>query len=321
MAQQREGEELLRAQSAASGIGTYAVEYAANKWPVFPLRGKCPVIASPHPEGSKERKNCRGECGQFGHGLYDATTDIRTVASWWGRQWAGCNIGIRVPESMFVLDVDNLDALRAMENRYGTLPETLTTVTGRATGGRHLYFRRPHGELSVMKLPKGIEIKTSTGYVVGPPSIHPDTGNRYTRVEGPVATPPAWLVNLLCLETVKAAPRSTRRLVSVHTWGRSIAEDFCATSTWASILQPRGWRCVTNDPESDGAVWLHPAATSSCSATVRNGCLFVYSTSTDFEATEPDNPKGYTKFRAYAVLNHGGDMSAAARALRLQEIP
>jgi hypothetical protein len=53
-----------------------------------------------------------------------------------------------------------------------------------------------------------------------------------------------------------------------------------------------------------------------CSATVRNGCLFVWSTSTVFDASEPGNPKGYTKFRAYAQLNHNGDMKAAARYLK-----
>jgi hypothetical protein len=29
---------------------------------------------------------------------------------------------------------------------------------------------------------------------------------------------------------------------------------------------------------------------------------------------------GYTKFRAYAVLNHGGDLSAAAKALSDRKI-
>jgi hypothetical protein len=35
-----------------------------------------------------------------------------------------------------------------------------------------------------------------------------------------------------------------------------------------------------------------------------------------FDVTEPSNPKGYTRFRAYALLEHGGDMRAAARHLR-----
>ena len=84
--------------------------------------------------------------------------------------------------------------------------------------------------------------------------------------------------------------------------------------SWADVLEPHGWRCPAH-PDEDGAIWLHPTATSSCSATIRNGCLFVYSPNTPFDVTEGGSPKGYTKFRAYAVLEHGGDMSAAARAL------
>ena len=52
------------------------------------------------------------------------------------------------------------------------------------------------------------------------------------------------------------------------------------------------------------------------SATVRHGCLFVYSTNTPLDITEAGDAHGYTRFRAYAVLDHGGDLSAAARALR-----
>jgi hypothetical protein len=98
--------------------------------------------------------------------------------------------------------------------------------------------------------------------------------------------------------------------------GPSIADDYCSSVSWADILQPHGWRFLDADPDADGSRWLHPAATSSCSATVRNGCLFVYSPNTPFEVTESSQPKGYTKFRAYAVLEHGGDMKAAARALK-----
>jgi hypothetical protein len=78
---------------------------------------------------------------------------------------------------------------------------------------------------------------------------------------------------------------------------------------------PHGWECLSPNPDGDGAKWLHPTATSACSATIRNNCLFVYSPNTPFAVTESRDPKGYTKFRAHAVLNHDGDMSAAARAL------
>lgn len=81
------------------------------------------------------------------------------------------------------------------------------------------------------------------------------------------------------------------------------------------MLEPHGWTCDSGDGDEDNSVWLHPRHTSTCSATVRHGCLFVWSTSTVF-VSKNENGKGYTKFRAYALLNHGGDMSAAARHLR-----
>jgi hypothetical protein len=43
---------------------------------------------------------------------------------------------------------------------------------------------------------------------------------------------------------------------------------------------------------------------------------FVYSTNTPFEPTESGNPHGYTRFRAFGVLNHNRDLSAAARAIK-----
>jgi hypothetical protein len=44
--------------------------------------------------------------------------------------------------------------------------------------------------------------------------------------------------------------------------------------------------------------------------------LFVYSSNTPFPQTFPGDTHGQTRFRAYAVLNHNGNMSAAARTLR-----
>jgi hypothetical protein len=74
--------------------------------------------------------------------------------------------------------------------------------------------------------------------------------------------------------------------------------------------------CLDADPDGDGARWVHPTATAKWSATIRHGLLFAYSTNTPFAVTEAGNAKGYTKFRAHAVLNHDGDLSAAARALK-----
>jgi hypothetical protein len=70
-----------------------------------------------------------------------------------------------------------------------------------------------------------------------------------------------------------------------------------------SRFSPHGWDCLDPDEDEDGARWRHPDATAPHSATICYGQLFVYSTNTPFEPTESGNPHGYTKFRAFGVLN------------------
>lgn len=300
----------------ASDIGTYAVEYAVNGWQVGPL---C----------SRDRRSVYGKdptTGLTPHGVLDFTSDVATVAKRWSR--APYNIGARVPKSMFVLDIDGpdrtphpgrgLEALAQLEDQHGPLPPTLTQITG--SGGLHMFFRRPHGKLSKTRLPAGLEYKDHGGYVVMAPSVHPDTRERYVRCDHPVAAPPQWLIDLLLPEkkphTITPAwARSPLHGQHSGFFSGSIADSYSQSTSWSEILGPHGWSCIGNDPDGDGARWLHPTHTSSCSATIRHGCLFVYSSNTPFDVTEAGNARGYTKFKAYAVLNHDGDMSAAARAL------
>ena len=98
--------------------------------------------------------------------------------------------------------------------------------------------------------------------------------------------------------------------------GPSIADEFTANTS----VGPRSWvrtaGLSTAIPTADGAAGCTPprrrrarprSVTAACSCT---------STNTPFDVTEPGDRHGYTKFRAYAVLDHDGDMSAAARALK-----
>ena len=277
-----------------------AVEAAVNNWAVLILKGKVPAI--------------RG-----GRGVLDATTDVAQIRALL-RRYRGANIGVRIPGSMFVLDVDPRHggdrSIAELEDTYGEpMPETMQQFSGRGDGGCHYFYRRPPGRLSSKRLGPGLDIKTSSGYVVWAPSLHPATGLPYTRINRPIVAPPAWLAGLLLPEPkpvprLRPAPR-----IGVFT-GPSIADQYSDSASWTDILEPHGWGCDDSDPDSDGAVWLHPNATSACSATVKHGCLFVYSPNTPFDITEQDHPRGYTKFRAYAVLNHRGDLAAATRALK-----
>ena len=269
---------------------------------MFPLNGKIPAIAG-------------------GRGVLDATTDIDQIAQWWGGRYAGCNIGARVPESMIVIDIDPRHggdrSIEELEQRHGQLPETLTTISGRGDGGRHLFFRRPSGKLTSKRLGPGIDLKTYAGYVVMPPSIHPDTGKPYVRIDGADRAPPAWLIELLKPEQ-PAARRDHRAATSTAMHGGpSIADEFTVKARWSNDPRtPHGWHCLDADPDADGARWLHPNATSACSATIRHGCLFVYSPNTPFDITEPGDPHGYTKFRAYAVLDHDGDLKCSSQGTK-----
>lgn len=109
---------------------------------------------------------------------------------WWANRWPTSNIAIitgRV-SGVFVIDQDAPDACPEL---IASLPRTATAVTKR---GRHFYFRYPSeetlarlghvdrttGEIlpfeshtKIKSLP-GVDIKAEGGYVLVPPSVHPD---------------------------------------------------------------------------------------------------------------------------------------------------
>lgn len=126
------------------------------------------------------------------HGWKDATTDPAQARKWWGRT---PTLGMGVPcepSGLLVIDWDprnGPDDLHDLEQRLGPLPLTVEVLTG--GGGRHLYFQLPAFETRG-ELAPGVELKRR-GYVVAPPTIHPDTGRAYEWAEHPDETPIAEL--------------------------------------------------------------------------------------------------------------------------------
>lgn len=158
-------------------------------FPVFPIapRGKLPLISK--------------RAG--GSGFHDATTDSRQIEAWWKR-WPGANIGIALGDvagGVFALDVDpraegdaNLAALLA---QHSQLPHTLEACTG--GGGRHIFFR---GDVGSGVLEEGVEHKGNGGYVVAPPSVHPNGRHYLWEIscrpnEVEIADAPDWLLGML----------------------------------------------------------------------------------------------------------------------------
>lgn len=177
--------------------GESALQYADLGWPVFPLH-------TPTADGCSCRRDCgrdRGKHPRTLNGLKAATTDLTTVAEWWG-VWPDANIGLLcgADSGIVVLDIDGdagFDTLDAFQVQHGTLPETLSVITG--SGGAHLYFRHPGGIVrpNAGKIGDGLDIRGDGSYVVAPPSLHM-SGNPYEWAGGgePVHMP-AWLLQII----------------------------------------------------------------------------------------------------------------------------
>jgi hypothetical protein len=96
-------------------------------------------------------------------------------------------------------------------------------------------------------------------------------------------------------------------------------DDFNARAKWGpDVLEPAHWKAVGNSGEK--IYWKRPgkeergwsATTGYCKGEKSGDMLYVFSSNAaPFEAD-----KAYSKFAAYALLNHDGDFSAASRALR-----
>lgn len=130
------------------------------------------------------------------HGKDDASLNPITVDQWRNR-WPSCNWGGRPPLGQFVLDVDprngGMDTLGTLELAHGPLPRTRTARTG--SGGLHYWFS--YGGPVLGKLGAGLDIKSNTGYLVLPPSIHPDGGAYEWIDKAPVTAAPEWMTEAL----------------------------------------------------------------------------------------------------------------------------
>jgi P4 family phage/plasmid primase-like protien len=130
------------------------------------------------------------------HGFKDASADAEQVRRWHA-QWPDCNWGVSTGASgLVVVDVDSDrggDAtIEALEVKLGTLPRNCVAKTG---SGYHVYLRAPTGGDPVKSGSPGtgVDVKAHGGYVVAPPSTHPN-GARYTwqQFDAAPMCPPSW---------------------------------------------------------------------------------------------------------------------------------
>jgi hypothetical protein len=174
----------------------------------------------------------------------------------------------------------------------------------------------------------GIEVKGEGGYVLVPgcPAECHSTGRLYEHIGGPpVEEAPdltAEEVEIL-LSCARALERGDKA-ASDRTPQPAVEEvnrpgdDFNRKASWDDVL-PDGWKKVREN--GDVTYLRRPGKDIGVSATIgycksdRAGPkLYVFSTNAEpFEAE-----RSYTKFEAYALLQHGGDFKAAAKKLARQ---
>jgi hypothetical protein len=118
------------------------------------------------------------------------------LAEWFGDGQAH-NIGIVTGaiSGVVVLDVDGSEGQATIAGRE--LPPTPCVRTAK---GWHYYYKWPGRTVRnfASRLP-GLDLRGDGGYVLAPPSVHPD-GPRYEWAVGldvPLAAPPTWLLDLL----------------------------------------------------------------------------------------------------------------------------
>lgn len=161
-----------------------ALSMAARGFRVFPLL-----------PGSKEPP--RGVAG-----VTRATTDAATIRAWFVADPA-INYGVAAGAGLLIVDVDGEEgeaSLAKLEAEHGALPATLTV--GSPSHGRHLYMRGDDVSNSAGKIGPGIDIRSASGYVVGPGCYFANAERRPDKRAGwyaiandvaPAAAPP-WLV-------------------------------------------------------------------------------------------------------------------------------
>lgn len=161
-----------------SYLGQVALKYATEYgWAVFPVRSSTKKPLTPH-------------------GCKDAKKDPGAIQAWWKR-YPNASIGIATgsASNLIVVDedvndntgVDGRISIRLWEKEHGPLPETVQAITGR--GGSHLYYHYEGNDIgNRTAIIEGVDIRGEGGYVIAPPSLHPNGAN-YEWEMDPCETP------------------------------------------------------------------------------------------------------------------------------------
>ena len=170
------------AEATTAEVADAARLYTSLGWSVFPVRYRTKEPDCPN-------------------GFKDAVTDGDAAAEYFGARLR--NVGVATGAAsggLLVIDLDDhgdgesgMDRLSAWEREHGPLPETCMAETG--SGGTHLLYSYDPAARAVRCSVgrgewEGVDVRADGGYIVAPPSIHPN-GRPYAWDAHPEDVPPA----------------------------------------------------------------------------------------------------------------------------------
>lgn len=308
----------------------------------FPLEGARRLVAQGNsvvavpPDGSKHPR------GGWKYYQSHRPTDPQLVA-WFGTGHNGpAVVAGRVSGGREVIDVDQAALFgpwcEEVERRCPGLLDRLPVVATPRPGFQ-VHYRCPVVESNqpLAREPKiptpddpapfltVIETRGEGGIALTPycpPGCHPRR-RRYELVQGDFDTP------AMIVPTERAALLDAARAFNtylppvVETGGRARTaggvqgdrpgDHYNARTGWGQLLEPRGWRALFRTGET--IIWRRPGKQAGGGSATTNyaGSDLLYVFSSNAAPFVPET--SYTKFAAYALLEHGGDFSEAARGL------
>ena len=256
---------------------------------------------------------------------------------WFGRPRFGLAIVCgEISGHLEVLDFDASEVFAPWSDLVDELIPGLVQrlpVVHTPSDGRHVYYRceviegnqklaqavHAHGKVKAL-----IETRGEGGYIIAPgspPGCHP-LRKPYRLLDGDLADIPlittderALLLN--AARSFNAYVEPERTIVATRTaaatTGDRPGDHYAAQTTWEDILEPHGWISVRQRGEV--LLWKRPGKRERgwSATTGYAGSDLLYVFSVNAAPFEPE--RAYSKFAAYAWLNHAGDFTAAAKAL------
>ena len=267
--------------------------------------------------------------------------DDATCRSWWSHEHGVALVCGAVSGNLEVIDVDDGPTIKAFEEVVeqcspGLLDKLVPVDTPRLAGGRQYVYRltrAPEGNQKLALDETGkvtlIETRGTGGYVLtvgSPASCHPanreyrfatDRNHRDINVLTDAEHNALFqAARMLCRKPIVERHDAATAPIVGNGTNTAPGGEYNERVSWQQVLEPHGWKLLGN--RHDRLFWQRPgkagAGNSATSGNITkrgNDVLKVFSSN----AAPFDSDETYTKFAAYAILNHGGDYSEAARCL------